>query len=245
MFLAINERLKGYLSLERCGLPFVPAVISRSWLAWSLAERGEFEDGLAQGTEALQIAEEVGHPFNIAHVYYDLGYFYEVRGEIDKAVEALKNAVELVESWSLTYLSPFIKGFYGHVLVLNDDLEMGTRQLEEANELYASMGLGLFRSLVGMQLGEAYLLAGRIEEAQTVTNRSLSLARKRGEQGHEAYGLRILGDSFSASSEAAATETALTNYEASMSLAKTLGLRPLTANLRVPHGPLKRAGWQG
>ncbi|MGI9491872.1 MAG: adenylate/guanylate cyclase domain-containing protein, partial [Geminicoccaceae bacterium] len=30
MFLAIGERLKGYLSLERCGLPFVPAVIEKS-----------------------------------------------------------------------------------------------------------------------------------------------------------------------------------------------------------------------
>lgn len=243
MFLAVNERLKGYLSLERCGLPFVPAVISRSWLAWSLAERGEFESGLAQGTEALQIAEEVGHPFNIAHVYYDLGYFYEIRGEINKGVEALRKAADLVEAWSLTYLSPFIKGFYGHVLVLDGDLENGTRQLEEANELYASMGLGLFRSLVGMQLGEAYLFARRIEEAQTVTNRSLSLARKRGEQGHEAYGLRILGDIISASNEAGAIETALTNYEASKSLAKTLGLRPLAANLEFRMGHLKdRAG---
>ena len=229
MFLAVGERLKGYLSLERCGLPFVPAVIARSWLAWSMAERGDFEEGLAHGMEALQIAEEVGHPFNIAHVYYDLGYFYEIRGEIDQGVEALKKAVDLVETWTLTYLSPFIKGFYGHVLALDGRLEEGIQQLEEAGDLYASMGLGLFRSLVGMQLGEAYLLAGRHDEALTVINRNLVLARKRGERGHEAYGIKILGDILGALPDANAPETAKTNYEAAMALGRSLGLRPLLA----------------
>ncbi|MGI9449680.1 MAG: adenylate/guanylate cyclase domain-containing protein, partial [Geminicoccaceae bacterium] len=117
-FQAICDRLTGDLRLERCGLPFVPAVQARSWLVWSMAERGDFEAGLAHGMDALKIAEEVGHPYNIAHLYYDLGYFYEIRGEIDNAVEALQKSVDYVETWSLIYLSPFIKGFYGHALAL-------------------------------------------------------------------------------------------------------------------------------
>ncbi len=238
MFLTIAKRLKGYLSLERCGLPFVPAVISRSWLIWSMAERGDFEAGLEHGTEALQIAEEVGHPFNIAHVYYDLGYFYEIKGEIDQGVEALKTSLDLVEAWSLTYLSPFIKGFYGHVLALSGRLDEGIAQLEEANELYSSMGLGLFRSLVGMQLGDAYFLAGRIDEALMTLNRNLALARKRGERGHEAYGLRMLGDIAAAQPDAGATETAETNYQAAMTLARGLGMRPLMANCELRLGLL-------
>lgn len=243
MFLSIGKRLKGYLSLERCGLPFVPAVISRSWLVWSMAERGDFETGLVHGTEALQIAEEVGHPFNIAHVYYDLGYFYEIRGEIDKGVDALKSAVDLVEAWSLTYLSPFIKGFYGHVLALSGRLDEGITQLEEANDLYASMGLGLFRSLVGMQLGEAYFLAGRADEALTTINRHLALARKRGEPGHEAYGLRILGDIVAAHPDVGASDTAEVNFRAAMALAHDLGMRPLLANCELRLGRLcERAG---
>jgi tetratricopeptide (TPR) repeat protein len=243
MFQAVSDRLKGYLSLERCGLPFVPAVIARSWLVWSMAERGDFETGLAHGLEALQIAEEVGHPFNIAHVYYDLGYFHEIRGEIDQGVEALNKAVELVETWSLTYLSPFIKGFYGHVLALAGRLDDGVSQLEEANELYASMGLGLFRSLVGMQLGEAYFLAGRTDEALNTVNRSLALARKRGEPGHEAYGLRILGDIIAAYPDVEAANIAKGNYQAAMVLAKSLGLSPLIANLELRLGLLaERAG---
>ena len=43
----IVDALNGDMRYERCGLPFVPAVIARSWLVWALAERGEFERGQA------------------------------------------------------------------------------------------------------------------------------------------------------------------------------------------------------
>ena len=170
-FQTVVDRLTGDLKYDRCGLPFVPAVIARSWLVWSLAERGDFANGMTQAMDALSIAEEVGHPFNIAHLYYDLGYYYEIKGEIDQGVEALKKAVDLIETWSLTYLSPFIKGFYGHVLALAGKVDEGIAVLEEAERLYEQIGLGLFRSLVGLQLGEAYLIAGRSQDALVKTER--------------------------------------------------------------------------
>ena len=234
-FQSVVDRLTGDLKQDRCGLPFVPAVIARSWLVWSMAERGDFSNGMKQATEALSIAENVGHPFNVAHLYYDLGYYYEIKGEVDQGVDALKKSVDLVETWSLTYLSPFIKGFYGHVLALSGDVESGIRFLEEAEGLYEQIGLGLFRSLVGMQLGEAYLFAGRPEDAVSKTKDALALARKRGERGHEAYGLRILGDISTSFGDA---EEAMVNYQGTRALAATLGLRPLTALTELRMGRL-------
>ncbi|MGI9450544.1 MAG: adenylate/guanylate cyclase domain-containing protein [Geminicoccaceae bacterium] len=225
-FQTVVDRLTGELKHDRCGLPFVPAVIARSWLAWSLAERGEFKNGMTQAMDALAIAEEVGHPFNIAHLYYDLGYYYEIKGEIDKGVEALAKAVDLIETWSLTYLSPFIKGFYGHALALAGQVDEGVGVLEEAEGLYEQIGLGLFRSLVGLQLGDAYLIAGRQQDALFKTKEALALARKRGERGHEAYGLRILGDIMGSEGNA---EDAMVTYQGAKALAATLGLRPLIA----------------
>ncbi len=236
-FQTVVDRLTGDLKYDRCGLPFVPAVIARSWLVWSLAERGEFADGMTLAREALSIAEEVGHPFNTAHLYYDLGYYYEIKGDIDQGVEALEKAVGLVDSWSLTYLSPFIKGFYGHVLALSGKVDEGIDVLENANGLYEQIGLGLFRSLVGLQLGEAYLIAGRNRDAFSTTNDSLALARKRGERGHEAYGLRILGD-IMAISTAEETQGAMVNYQGARALAATLGMRPLMATVELRMGRL-------
>ena len=141
------------------------------------------------------------------------------------AVKALKKAVDLIDTWSITYLSPFIKGFYGHVLALAGRVDEGVDVLEEARVLYERIGLGLFRSLVGLQLGEAYLLAGRSEDALTTTKEGLALAQKRGERGHEAYGLRILGDILAVDD----ADAAMTTYQDAKALAETLGLRPLVA----------------
>ncbi|NJO36660.1 MAG: hypothetical protein HC871_02345 [Rhizobiales bacterium] len=211
-------------------------MIARSWLVWSMAERGDFAAGMRHAMEALTIAEEVGHPFNIAHLYYDLGYYHAIKGEIAQGVDALKKAVDLIETWRLTYLSPFIKGFHGHALTLAGRVDEGVQVLEEAEGLYGQIGLGLFRSLVGLQLGEAYLRAGRMTDAFAKTREALALARRRGERGHEAYGLRLLGDIGVAST--GAMQDALVNYQGARALAATLGMRPLIAMTELRIGRL-------
>jgi predicted ATPase/class 3 adenylate cyclase len=236
-FRKIADSLTDDLSHKRCGLPFVPAVVARSWLVWALAERGEFAAGLDHGREALRIAKEVGHPFNLAHIYYDLGYLYGLKGELDAAIDALEQAFALIQEWRLTYLSPFIMGFLGHVYALSGRVEEGTSLLRQAVSDYESMGLGLFRSLVGVQLGEALFLAEQLEEALTVTERALALARKRAERGHEAYALRLLGD-IAAHPDAPETETAQARYGEALALAEKFGMQPLVAHCQLGLGRL-------
>ena len=238
-FQTVPDSLDEKQSRERCGLPFLPAVVARSWLVWALAERGEFAEAAAHGEVALEIAKEVGHPFNLAHIYYDLGYFYGVKGDIDQGVDALEKAYGLIREWNLTYLSPFIMGFLGHVLALSGRTEEGTALLEQAVADYESMGLGLFRSLVGIQLGEALFLAGRTDEAVAATERGLALARKREERGHEAYGLRLLGE-IAAHPSAADGVAARGHFEAAREIAEPLGMRPLVAHCDLGLGRLAR-----
>ncbi len=54
-------------------------------------------------------------------------------------------------------------------------------------------GIGLFRSLSLVQLGEAYLLAGQVD-AYACADRAVMLARERGERSHEAWARRLLGE---------------------------------------------------
>src|SRR5262249_9355165 len=51
------DRLRGETVYERLGEPGLPAVHSRSYLMRSLAELGEFDEGLALGNEAVRLAE--------------------------------------------------------------------------------------------------------------------------------------------------------------------------------------------
>ncbi len=52
------------MELFRENLTALPAVLSRYWLGWSLAECGEFADGLLHADEALRIAAVVDHTFS-------------------------------------------------------------------------------------------------------------------------------------------------------------------------------------
>ena len=237
LFLKIAESLAGDLSRERYGLHFFPAVVSRSWLVWALAERGEFDRGIAHGQEAVRLAEELGHPFSQAHIYYDLGYLYGVKGDFDRAVGALERAFALVREWKLTFMSPFIVGFLGHVYALSGRVDEGMSLLQKALTEYDNIGLGLFRSLVCVQLGKASLLATRVEAASTTTERALELARKRAERGHEAHALHLLGE-IAAHREPPDAETAQSHYREALALAETLGMRPLVAHCHFGLGRL-------
>ena len=236
-FQDIVDSLEGDLSRDRCGLPFVPAVISRSWMVWALAERGNFDYGKSLADEALEIAIDVDHPFNLAHIYYDLGYFHQVKGDMTEAVDALDKAMNYVREWSLTYLSPFIMGFLGHSYALAGRIEEGTELLRQAVSDYQSMGLGLFHSLVRVQLGEALFLGGRIEEAREITESALALAQGRGEQGHEAHALRLLGE-IATHPESADFPLAMKCYESALTRASSHDMLPLQAHCHLGLGHL-------
>lgn len=235
LFRKIVDMTQGSLSRERCGLPFIPAVVARSWLVWAMAERGEFEAALEHGQTALEIAEEVGHPFNLAHIHYDLGYLHGVRGALDQAVHDLQKAHRYIREWNLTYLSPFITGFLGHATARAGQVDDGLGLLRQAVSEYSSMGLGLFRSLVTIQLGEALHLAGHAEHADRHAQRGLKLARKRGEQGHEAHALYLLGE-ISRHHEEPDLDAALEYYRGAQSLAESLEMRPLIAHCHAGIG---------
>src|SRR6266545_4258063 len=78
-------------------------------------------------------------------------------------------------------------------------------------------------------LGEAYLLAGRWDDAHTLAGRALERHRTSKERGHEAWGLRLLGEVY-ACHEPPVVEAAATHYRQALALAEELSMRPLQAH---------------
>jgi hypothetical protein len=132
----------------------------------------------------------------------------------------------------------------GHIHAWSRRRAEGVSWLEGAVTAYDSAGIGVYHSLSVERLGEAYLLADRPEEAHAAGERALALARGRGERACEAWALRLLADvaSHGASPDLTA---AVGRYEAAMTLASDLGMRPLVAHCHGGLGRLySRAGWR-
>ena len=94
-----------------------------------------------------------------------------------------------------------------------------------------------YQALCRLSLGEAQLLAGRLEEAHALAERALALAREHQERGHQAYALRLLGE-IAARREPPEVEPAEAHYHQALALAEELGMRPLQAHCHHGLGTL-------
>ena len=83
--------------------------------------------------------------------------------------------------------------------------------------------------------GEAWLRADRQPEALDLARRGLAEACDRGERGHEAYALRLLGNILDANGDVTSAEE---HYHRAMVLGALLGMRPLIAHCHLGLGKL-------
>ena len=234
----IVESLKGDLSRERLGHNSFPAVMSRSWLgAIPLAERGDFDEGIAHGEEAVRISEAPDHPSSLVAACRGLGHLHGVKGELSEAVRVLERGLTLSRDWNFTLHSPGVEGRLGRVYALSGRVTEGLALLQQALTTIESTGAAMDLSLVLVSHGDACVLADRLEEALVSAGRALTHARERGERGYEAYALRLHGE-IAARSDPPDIARAADRYHQAVSLAEELGMRPLMAHCHLGLGKL-------
>ena len=86
-------------------------------------------------------------------------------------------------------------------------------------------------------LSEAYLHAGRLEEAWAQAQWAFECARTHQERGHEAYALRLLGEVAAQRTSPDSAQVAV-YYRQALTLADALGMRPLQAHCHRGLGTL-------
>jgi class 3 adenylate cyclase/tetratricopeptide (TPR) repeat protein len=239
LFQKVTDSLEGDLSRERFGQALLPSVFARRYLAHALAERGEFDQSIAEAEKGLRIAEAADHPFSLGQAYLALGYVHAVKGEFDQAVSLLERALAMAREWNIRLLSPSCTGFLGYTYARSGRLEEGLALLAQATTAFESGVATVFHSLVTAHCGEACMLAGRLQEAHRHAERALRLTRERGERGDEAYALRLLGEIHSRETPPD-DRKAETRYRQAMALADELGMRPLAAHCHLGLGKLYR-----
>jgi len=229
--------LQGPLLQEHLGMAALPSVWARSWLAWSLAERGEFAEGMAVSEEAARIAESADHPYSRVQAAFGLGTLRVIQGRADLAIPVLEQGLVIARLENIPFLVPFITGPLGAAYALAGQLDRAVAVLEQTVEQAVAMRLVANHALRLVWLGEAYLLAGRPESALDVARRALQTAEERREAGARAYAQRLLGD-IAGSAEEPDVPAAQAAYREVIALAEALEMRPLVAHHHLGLGTL-------
>jgi class 3 adenylate cyclase/tetratricopeptide (TPR) repeat protein len=215
----------------------LPAVLSRAYLAWCHAELGTFAEGRTLGDEGLRIAEEVAHPGSLMYAYHGIGLLALRQGDLPRALHWLERALGLNHDADLPLFFPWIAAALGAAYALAGRCADAVPLLMRALEQATASGTVIHQALCGLSLGEAQLLAGRLEEAHALTEGVLAHARERRERGYQAYALRLLGE-IAVQREPPARDQAEVHYRQALALASELGMHPLAAHCHRGLGTL-------
>jgi tetratricopeptide (TPR) repeat protein len=203
--------------------------MSRAILAYSLAERGAFAEGLTHGEEASRIAEGVNHALSRLWPLRWVGDLYLLKGDLYRAMPELERGLALSQ---VAYLPIWIAHFawrLGYAYALSGRIVEAEPLLEQAVQQYTSASMVVEQSRSVIHLGEAYVLAHRMEDAQNWAECALDLAQTHKQRGIQAWALRLLGD-IARHRHPPEIESAEASYRQALALANELGMRPLQAH---------------
>jgi class 3 adenylate cyclase/tetratricopeptide (TPR) repeat protein len=231
------EALTGAWLHERFGEPGLPSVFCRAYLAWSLAELGEFVEGLVCGAEAVQIAKTVDQPFTLSHAYFGVGMLHLRKGDFQPAIVELEQSLHICQTGDVQLILPWAASSLGYAYALGGRLREALPLLEQAVEQSARMQQMAYYPLWMAHLSEAYVLSSRLEDARQCAEQALALSRDYKQRSYEVYVLRLLGET-AAHCAPPEVEPAEAFYRQALALADELGMRPLLAHCYLGLGIL-------
>ena len=221
--------LQGDLLSERFGANGSVAASSRAWLGLCHAERGAFTEGLAMAEDGLRIAETVNNPFSQIEACYGVSMVYLRQGDVQRAIPVLEQAMGLCQDWHIPLFLPIMAAALGLAYALDGRVAAGLALVEHGVEQAVARGRPRFLAPSIACLSEAYLLAGRLEDARQRAAQAVDLARQYQQRGHQAWALWLLGES-TARQASPEVEPATGHYRQALALAEELGMRPLQAH---------------
>ncbi|MCI0549106.1 MAG: tetratricopeptide repeat protein, partial [Candidatus Rokubacteria bacterium] len=216
-----------------------PAALA--WLGTALAEVGRFPEAVAHAEEAVRLTADT-RPHDVLRALHCLGMVHYHQGNTVAARPLFEREVALAESTdNQDWLAAAYAGL-GRTLARSGRGEEGIFLMERSIAVEIA-GTGVVGAHRIRQLGEAYLAAGRVEEALARGLEALDRARGQDrQQWEEAPTLALLGAALMAR-EPPDPAGAEAHYLEALAGATRLGLRPLAARCDLGLGRLYR--WRG
>jgi class 3 adenylate cyclase/tetratricopeptide (TPR) repeat protein len=212
-------------------------VASAAWLAWALADLGEFDRADTYLDRARAQADAARHPYSQAIAWTLTAAVWSARGQIERALAPLARSLEICEEASLSVWRPIAATLLGACLMSLDRKDDGIALLRDGVRRAESLGVMAYLSRWMVHLAEGLLAIGDVATARVTADRAMALALTHGERAHEAMAWRVLGD---VAAKEAGFDAARQAYEQTLALAEELALRPQLARAHFDLGRMQR-----
>jgi class 3 adenylate cyclase/tetratricopeptide (TPR) repeat protein len=223
----VAKKLTGPPAYHRHGMAGYPAAITRGFLAWGLAELGEFDEALGWAREGIEIASEVNSAMSTVWVTDYLAMTHLRRGDFNEAITLLEPNSELCERAEVRLLKTITCGILGLAHSAagrhSDAIPLLELAVDADTLRYHPEGSGY----PFVWLADGYLRAARLSEAHEAAARALAIAQKQGERGHEAWALFTQAEIERANRSS--FESVISAYDIALDIAKLCSMHPLTA----------------
>ena len=229
--------LQGERLAERFGANNLAAA-SRAWLSRCHAELGAFTAGLAIAEEGLRIAETVNNPFSLVEVCQGVSAVSLRQGDVQRAIPVLERAVGLCQDWDIPLLVPGTAAALGLAYALEGRIDEGLALVKHGVEQLVAKGRPRPLAFAVTCFSQAYLLAGRLEEARQRADAGVSISPASTSNAATRPGRCGSWAMSTARQPSPEVEPAASHYRQALALAEELGMRPLQAHCHRGLGTL-------
>ncbi|MFC1857239.1 adenylate/guanylate cyclase domain-containing protein [Thermodesulfobacteriota bacterium] len=160
-------------------------------VTYAYAYLGRFDDALDEVQKALKAAKEYSDDSLVAYVTFHISVVHTLRGDLDRAVEYGKLAVEKA---STPQDKVWAQSFFGWALCRSGELRRGIDLLEKVVLVYRAGHNLSHEPMATLPLGEGYWLAGEYEKARQILEEALELTERCGMKLYMGWAHRLLGE---------------------------------------------------
>ena len=152
------------------------SIYDRYWLVRSLAQLGRFAEATPYEAEALRLAKPTHHAFTVGLVHFASGTLHLLKGDWAQARPLIEHAVAVLRTGNVVLSLPHSVAFSAWVLAQVGEASEALTRLREAEDLLerrAARGIVDQHSGDYHALGRAALLLGRLDKAQSLSDRAI------------------------------------------------------------------------
>ena len=186
-----------------------PAVTALCHLAWALWALGYPDQGLAQIRSAIDLAEELCHPYSMMFALAYAVIQHTLRGEPSEILDYLDKLTSLSTEHRFKHFLVSMSIFRGSALILQGQFNEGISQINQDLDAFRANDMGHAIPQMLSQLAWAYGNLDQIDTGLEIINEAIALVEQTEERNYEAEIYRIKGELLIKQNDLPAAETVL------------------------------------